>query len=150
MHSIEICDINDDSYYLSFIFVVILKRVFNFFKSDIWAKRKNRCSLSNLIGTFEYMYKNCRAILSSGLRDYLNKDSSDVACLLVRTLVIDGERARSGREGREWKSCGARRAFCEQKIHSHVLGRLNNKGTVRHLSRRRSNASITCLQILPS
>jgi len=95
-------------------------------------------------------YKNCKMLLS-GLYDYLSKDSSlSLAYLSVCALMIDGERARSGQEGREWKSCGSRRTFCEQKIHSHVPGRLNNKGTVRHLSRRRSNASITCLQILPS
>lgn len=33
-----------------------------------------------------------------------------------------------------WNSA---RFFCEQKIHSHIRGRLNNKGTVRHLTRRR-------------
>lgn len=81
---------------------------------------------------------------------YLWNHGSVVRGLLRAEFQSQSPRFNDRRRPREWKSCETLATFWEQKIHSHVGVRLNKRRTVRHLSRRRPKASITCLQILPS
>lgn len=101
---------------------------------------------SNRIGNFSRIYISFPPFSPIfGRTDHSRPSASRTVSIVISNGWNDRRRPR------EWKCCETLATFWEQKIHSHVgVTRLNKRRTVRHLSRRRPKASITCLQILPS